>query len=56
MCNNYQEKGSKTRGGGGHNVKLQPSGGLVTCKFLGKWERGENEKTDFKIEIPKIFH
>ena len=48
--------GSKTRGGAQPNLTSLGRG--VTCKFLGKWVGGGvgNLKTDFKIQMPKIFH
>ena len=56
LCNNYQEGGSKTRGGA--QCKLTALGRGVTCKFLGKWGGGgATEKLTLRLNYQRrIFH
>ena len=52
VCNNYQEGGSKTRGG--HNVNSQPWGGGSHVNF---WESGEvaTEKLTLRLKYQRYF-
>ena len=54
LCNNYQEGGGgAVKREGGAQCKLTALGRGVTCKFLGKWGGGGQQRLNYQRYFTK---